>query len=1317
MSYMLPSPLITQLLTKYISVINPYMPPISSLNQTIAAYIYFNGWKKEEGNLLRFWEKHSKSISVINPYMSPTSSSNKTSTTYIYFNSQKKEEYNLSGFGEEHSKYIGVINSYMLLTLLLNETIAAYIYFDSWKKEERVVSLQRGSFSLEKSAWRDGLMDWILMARTQQPSLRDGDSGWRRSIGSIETVLPVTLIQQKCRLIKMNKGADTKSVLRYASCDQSPVKSDDNIVLDLNSEAPQLEVTGQIKIALFCMLASREVKRGEYWPQFDAHDDDESEDGQQGCANGDAPMGEEPDIDHTTSFVEPKMLDPKSISIQTATAIDGPEKPYAVFTFFYRGKLKIEDTGDDEDEDKSKVLLSIGDARKQGGHAEGIRKIKSLLVLLPLKLLTLLQSHLQLQYWLVRGAVAVASWDGESTYAELKPGAFFGEIGILMDIPRMATIISRSRCLLVVLSKEDLTKELPKFPEVEQVIRDEAQERVTILYKKNQEAGDVSRLQARGKRAREGMAGEINMGDEGKIGSNGVSKKRKSPSPGVADSLLEASALGGELKQGNGMTGREIYFIVQGDVEVVDEQSTVPNGGLFMHDYGPQKGNNGGTARIKARLKQGQYLGEVVSLSLSPRKTVTIRSVTKVECLMITEQVLAELWRKCPVEIPQVEVMARNSLDSSPLDNNVEMADASATPTPSFDDLEIGDCSLMSSKRQAYSAGAVNVIKPESPHKPSLKERFTSAPPDPPQNGGRNEAQNNQNPSVPRPAPPPTAKAKHATTPPEQHISTKRATTLLRTVPEQPNQFNKGALPDSIPTRIFDYLNIWELMHLKRVSSHWSKLLTSSPDLLHVLDLREFNHKIADEVLIKSICPFADSRPIVVDISNCFHITDEGFTVLAAMCGMNVKARRMKSVWDITGQAVLEMANKARSLEAIDLSNYRKVSDNLLARVVGWAAQDMPPLAQQQQGRQQNSDSEPRNRVLVRAPPGTIIGCPTLKRLTLSYCKHVTDRSMAHLAMHAASLSTQRSYPPPTHLRLEQNDLTQCTIITDQGFLHWSIYQFWRLRKLCLEDCTYLTDNAIVYLTDAVKGLRELDLSSVCALSDTATEVLALGSPHLTILNPSLCGPAVSDSSLRSIGLHLLELRELSMRGCVRITGIGVESVVEGYHNLETFNVSQCKNSTRWLEQGSVEQCAIAFIEELALCENLPAIDVGAAILARLNQLSTSFAGLGNEIRDEVADVRNEVAALRLEASIRDSNYYTRLQNSHVTGLDQALTPLVNQTTGAAIPNFPATSTALGGVSADDLVPILQALGRPTNGRVEVKRKRLRLFIGLVDIS
>lgn len=77
-----------------------------------------------------------------------------------------------------------------------------------------------------------------------------------------------------------------------------------------------------------------------------------------------------------------------------------------------------------------------------------------------------------------------------------------------------------------------------------------------------------------------------------------------------------------------------------------------------------------------------------------------------------------------------------------------------------------------------------------------------------------------------------------------------------------------------------------------------------------------------------------------------------------------------------------------------------------------------------------------------------------------------------------------------------------------------------------------------------------------------------MGCPNLTHLNLSFCGSAVSDPSLRSIGLHLSALRELSVRGCVRVTGNGVEVVVEGCHKLRRFDVSQCKNLVPWLSKG-----------------------------------------------------------------------------------------------------------------------------------------------------
>ena len=40
----------------------------------------------------------------------------------------------------------------------------------------------------------------------------------------------------------------------------------------------------------------------------------------------------------------------------------------------------------------------------------------------------------------------------------------------------------------------------------------------------------------------------------------------------------------------------------------------------------------------------------------------------------------------------------------------------------------------------------------------------------------------------------------------------------------------------------------------------------------------------------------------------------------------------------------------------------------------------------------------------------------------------------------------------------------------------------------------------------------------------------------------------------------------------MRVTGVGVEAVVEGCRELRVFDVSQCKNLQRWLDGGGEER-------------------------------------------------------------------------------------------------------------------------------------------------
>jgi F-box/leucine-rich repeat protein 7 len=744
-------------------------------------------------------------------------------------------------------------------------------------------------------------------------------------------------------------------------------------------------------------------------------------------------------------------------------------------------------------------------------------------------------------YWLVRGAVRVTSRDQESTYAELKPGAFFGEIGILMDIPRTATIIANMRSLVVRLNKEDLKKELPKFPDVEIAIMHEAQERLAILERKKKELGGkrpaLPLRQITGKRDRED--GDVVMAETGVLRDGEVInayKKRKSPSPGLSD-VIAHSAFGSGgihvrpllkelplfsslpddilhfigmraqpltfppfydiIKQGT--QGRDVFFIVKGEVEVVNVNAPEMNG-----HTSPIVGRRRSIAagehhfqEVRARLKAGQYFGEVVSLSLAPRRTATVRSVSSVELLMISGDTLNQLWEKCTPDVRrQVESVAKERLQTAK-ENDVHMADINGTPN--IDDLAIADIIVPRTPRRKKSVPTVtfNDIPShiDSPITPSRRDekvmepfdpdpflnvdldnvrsrsrRGSLAPPTPesPHSPTKSEFPKSPSPNGSPLSPSPMPITKHASTPPDAPLDFKRPRMLRR-----PSKYSRGRLPDPILTKVFANLNIHELMKLRVVSWHWHKTISSSPDILHDLDLTKFNRKVTDRTLVDIICPFVGTRPRFINISNCFHVTDEGFAELAKTCGPSVRVWRMKSVWDITGPAVLEMVQKAKGLEEVDLSNCRKVGDNLLARVIGWVVPELPPqmaLAHAQHQAQMNgrraagkgANNQPPPQPL---PPGTVVGCPKLRRLTLSYCKHITDRSMAHIAVHAAN-------------RIESIDLTRCTTITDVGFQHWSVYPFPRLTKLCLADCTYLTDNAIVYLTNAAKGLKELDLVS-----------------------------------------------------------------------------------------------------------------------------------------------------------------------------------------------------------------------------------------------
>lgn len=246
----------------------------------------------------------------------------------------------------ERGKYGAVIPPYVPQTSNPNETIAAYIYFDGRPKEEVATLLRRGEETWVNSRWvstengglaeREFLFREVGLERWLNGLDLEGSKDKAEKIEKRQQRLERKRRKKREMGVKSEEDGDIKVKLEDVEGDAMLEDANFSSLSDSEDDAPEPEAAGQIKVALFRVLASGEIKRGEYSPQFQAHDDDEGPE-----QNGNGEAGADEDVDHTTSFAKPKTLDPKSISTQTVTGLDPPEAPYAVFTFFYRGEKQL----------------------------------------------------------------------------------------------------------------------------------------------------------------------------------------------------------------------------------------------------------------------------------------------------------------------------------------------------------------------------------------------------------------------------------------------------------------------------------------------------------------------------------------------------------------------------------------------------------------------------------------------------------------------------------------------------------------------------------------------------------------------------------------------------------------------------------------------------------------------------------------------------------------------------------------------------------------------------------------------------------------
>ena len=92
-------------------------------------------------------------------------------------------------------------------------------------------------------------------------------------------------------------------------------------------------------------------------------------------------------------------------------------------------------------------------------------------------------------FFIVKGTIEVINNDGEITFAELSSGSYVGEIGIMFNMKRTASVVAKTNCTLLVMTGDDLRSVLKKYPEAERSMQKAAHQRITDLAREYDKSG------------------------------------------------------------------------------------------------------------------------------------------------------------------------------------------------------------------------------------------------------------------------------------------------------------------------------------------------------------------------------------------------------------------------------------------------------------------------------------------------------------------------------------------------------------------------------------------------------------------------------------------------------------------------------------------------------------------------------------------------------------------------------------------------------------------------------------------------------------
>ncbi|KAJ3168607.1 hypothetical protein HDU88_001499 [Geranomyces variabilis] len=239
-------------------------------------------------------------------------------------------------------------------------------------------------------------------------------------------------------------------------------------------------------------------------------------------------------------------------------------------------------------------------------------------------------------YFVLDGTAEVISEDGATIYAELNATSFFGEVALLFEVNRTATVRSRTRTTLFELRKDALTAVLDQNStsssgaEFARTMRERAKANFELF-------------QSRQRKVEEMSAGAP-VAEEFGLEATASRLKQVPIFQNCDEGFIRQVALGTSARQdpkdtlivSQGEISREMFFIIRGIVEIISAD------GRVVHDC----------------VRDGGFFGEVGLLRGIPR-TASVRVASEVCSMMVlTADALANVFRQYPESYQNIVVEA-----------------------------------------------------------------------------------------------------------------------------------------------------------------------------------------------------------------------------------------------------------------------------------------------------------------------------------------------------------------------------------------------------------------------------------------------------------------------------------------------------------------------------------------------------------------------------------------------------------------------------------------------------------------------------------